>query len=68
MNSCALVNLQNDDGISPPREFRLRYNLRKAYVKSPRELGIAPLKQFLWKYKNFASDKEPKEDGIVPLN
>lgn len=53
--------------MSPPRELRSKFRLRKDTVKSPNELGIVPVKQFLCTFKSRKKTKDSQELGMVPV-
>lgn len=63
----ARVSLHSDDGIRPPSELRSKNNDRKYTVRSPNELGIVPVKQFLCKFRSRTMVSPPRDDGIGPV-
>lgn len=58
--------MQMLDGIAPPNEFLSSTREFREAVRSPKALGIVPVKEFLLKSMVFALVNCPSDDGIVP--
>lgn len=61
-----LTNLHKDEGIDPPIEFLNKFRNLRDRVKSPKELGIAPVNKFLCTLNSLKVVSTFRLDGIVP--
>lgn len=48
--------------------MRSKDNDLKFNAKSPKELGMRPVKEFRFRSITFASESLPSDEGIVPTN